>query len=787
MKRVFFFAFLILMGCKILFSQTFSWNNIEVFHYDIHLSVVNFTAKQISGHTEITTVSKVNGLDSVYFYLSELQIDSIVSNGTLLNTFIHDNDSIVKIQLPSVANTSDTFRITIYYHGQPILDPSGFGGFYFSGDNLYAYNMGVAFEDDPHSYGRTWFPCVDSFTHKSYYDLFITTEAPKFAVCGGTMISKTFNAQDGTFLTHWKINQKTPPYLVSVAVSDYIAVEYTFPSVCGIVPVQVYVRQPDSVKVNGTFLNIVPLLMGFEERFGAYKWDRAGYVAVPFNSGAMEHAMNIAYPRFAITGNLAYESLMAHELAHSWFGNLVTCATAPEMWINEGWATFAEIVYKEIIYGSEAARDYYRDLHKEVLQKAHITDGNFLPVHGVSHNFTYSTTVYDKGGIVVYGLKNYLGDSLFYATVRAYTDHFKFKNVTTVEVRDFFSQQSGTDLTDFFDTWVFRPGFVTFIVDSFSVVPENTQYKVSVWFNQRLRGTTEYSLAGKFDILFLGAQHDEFKDHVTLNTQSGMKQFTVPFVPVAILIDPKDRTTFATTRDDAVIKQSGIRDFSNSMARLNVIQPGADSIRIFLRHHWVAPGGNLDQQQNIYRLSGSRYWEIDGNIPTGASIELRLQFSRSSAFDLLLLPTTNSTDSIVLLYRSSAAFDWTVIPFIKTGGSGSGYLTTPTLKSGQYAFGIGDPNQSEIQKYEPSKQNTMKVFPNPSNGHFTIEFDTDCLQPSVRIFNSMGKQIECTKPVPGRNSVIWNPNDNPAGMYIIQLHDTRKKVMLDSRSIIYEK
>jgi hypothetical protein len=787
MKRVLFFALVFFSGLGILSAQSFSWDDIEVYHHDIHLSVTDFSTKQISGHTTVTVVSAVNGLDSICLYLSKLQIDSIHLNGVSIQTFIHDNDSIIRIGLSSVINIHDTARVTVYYHGQPILDPSGFGGFYFSSDNLYAYNIGVAFSDDPHSYGRAWFPCVDSFTHKSLYDFYITTEAPKYAVCGGTMISKTLNLVNGTYLTHWKISQKTPPYLVSLAISDFIIIESLFPSVCGLIPVQIHVRQPDSLKAEGSFANLVNLLIGFEERFGNYRWDRVGYVGVPFSSGAMEHAMNIAYPRFAINGNLSYESLMAHELAHSWFGNLVTCASAPEMWINEGWARFAEIVYKELLYGPESARSYYRNMHKEVLQKTHISDNGYLPVHGVSHNYTYSSTVYDKGGIVVYGLKNYLGDSVFYQTVRAYTDHFKYSTVTSVELRDFFSQYSGTDLTDYFDTWIFRPGFITMIVDSFKVQQVNPGYNVSVWFNQRLRGTTYPALSSRFEVLFLGAQNQEHVEKVFLTGSSEMKAFSLPFHPVATLIDPKDKTPYATTKDDALIVQAGIRDFSNSLARLNVIQPGADSVRIFLRHHWAGPGGSVNPQQNIYRLSEIRYWEIDGNIPSGAEIELRLQFIRSNTFDLTLLPATNSADSIVLLYRPTAAFDWSVISFIKSGSSGTGYLTTPSLMPGQYAFGIGDPNQSNIPQYEPKTHNIMKVFPNPSNGHFTIEFDTDCPQPSVRIFNSMGKQIECTRPVLGMNSVTWNPNDNPSGMYIIQLHDTRKKVMLDSKSVIYAK
>jgi len=791
MKRFGLFFSMVFLLSGVLFSQSFSWEQIEVPHYDVHVSIVDIASKQISGHTQITTVSEINGLDSVYFYLQELQVDSIFINDVKVMSYVHDNDSIIKIGLPSSVNQNDTFFVKIYYQGQPILDPSGFGGFYFSSDNLYAYNLGVAFYDDPHSYGRVWFPCIDSFTHKSLYDFYITTEAPKYAVCGGTMISKTINSVDGTALTHWKINQKTPPYLVSVAVSDFVLITDTFLSVAGQIPVEIYVRQPDSVKVAGSFVNLKTIIGGFEEKFGTYGWDRVGYVGVPFNSGAMEHAMNIAYPRFAITGTLSYESLAAHELAHSWFGNLVTCASAPDMWINEGWARFAEIIYLEIVYGENTARQYFRGLHKDVLHKTHITDNGYRAVSGVPHDYTYGSTVYNKGGVIANAMRYYMGDSLFFETVRAYTEQFKYSTVTSAQMRDFFTSYSGINMNDFFDAWVFRPGFVTFVVDSFDITPANQYFDVTVWFNQKLKGTNEYAHSNKFEVLFLGENFEHHTETVYINAQSGQKEFVLSFVPVSILIDPMDKTAFATTKDDIVLKDTGTEIFSTSMSRLEISNLGADSVRLFSRHHWVAPDGGFDPQQEIYRISDYRYWEIDGNIPTSAEIELRLQYIRTTSatgnLDNTLLSTTASADSLVLLYRPNSAFNWTIIPFTRIGNSQTGFLITQAFKPGQYAFGIGNPNQSDIEKYETNNPNIMKVFPNPSNGHFTIEFETECLQPSIRIFNSMGKQIESSKPVQGKNTVSWDPTENPSGMYIIQLHDARRKVMLDSKSVIYEK
>jgi hypothetical protein len=791
MKRTWFLFLAFFIGQQAIFSQGFNWTDNNVIHYDIQLSVTDLSSHQIQGITTLTCVSQVNGLDSAHMYLAELAIDSILVNGAKTTLFNHDNDSIIKLQLPVVQQQGDTFQITVFYQGQPILDPSGFGGFYFSGDNLYAYNLGVAFSDDPHSYGRVWFPCVDAFTDKALYDFYITTTTPQWAICGGTLISKTLDTLCGTTVSHWKISQPTSPYLVSVAISDYVLVADTFDGNLGSIPIQIYVRAADSLKVAGSFANLNTLVEGFEDYFGTYHWDRVGYVAVPFNYGAMEHAMNIAYPRIVINGNLSYEYLVAHELSHSWFGNLVTCASAPEMWINEGWAVFSEYIYMEIIYGSEAAREYMRAEHKMVLQEAHITDAGYRAVHGVPHEYTYGTTVYNKGGLVVHAMRHYLGDSLFFNTVRAYTEAYKFDNISTIEMRDFFSATTGVDLNDFFDAWVYRPGFSTFIADSFHVEQVASDYEVEVYFRQLLRGTTEYALSNKFEVLFLGDGFETQTETVWISGEHGSAAFTLAFEPKAILIDPMDKTAFATTKYNQLFNETGSVNFPYTFCRLDVNELKSDSIRVFIRHHWSAPDQNVAPGSQIYRVSDARYWEIDGAMIGTEDIAVRFQYNKSTSIstgnlDNTLLPSLASTDSLVLLYRPAAGFDWAIIPFTKSGTAYAGNLITPYLIPGQYTLGVGEPNQSGVLQYEQTNNNIMKVFPNPSNGHFTIEIDEDYPKSSLWIFNSMGKQIDCI-PMQGTRSVEWKPNGNPAGMYIIQLRDNRKKVMLDSKSVIYEK
>jgi aminopeptidase N len=134
-------------------------------------------------------------------------------------------------------------------------------------------------------------------------------------------------------------------------VGNYALVEDSYSGIENDIPITYYVRPADTVKIPGTFQRIHEVMALFEEKFGAYDWPRVGYVGT--SKGAMEHASNIAYPNSCITGNSNYEWLYTHELSHMWFGDKVTCCSAEEMWINEGWATFCEHYYTEVLYDQE--------------------------------------------------------------------------------------------------------------------------------------------------------------------------------------------------------------------------------------------------------------------------------------------------------------------------------------------------------------------------------------------------------------------------------------------------
>ncbi|MDQ3190534.1 MAG: M1 family metallopeptidase, partial [Bacteroidota bacterium] len=324
-------------------------DTIDILNYTINLDITDFTNQIINGNCEIKFTPKINNINSISLDLLQLTVDSITLNNALLN-YVY-NDTLLIVNFNSPLNSSDTSSVTVYYRGTPQGDASGWGGFYFQ--NGYAFNLGVGFAADPHNYGRVWFPCFDNFVERSTYEFNILTSNNKKAICNGELTSEVTIGQDSIVRT-WKMQEEIPTYLACVAVANYAIVNKNHIGVNGNIPIMLAALPGDTTNLKNSFANLGNAIDAFEQGYGPYLWNKVGYSLVPFSSGAMEHATNIAYPRATATGSLAYETLMAHELAHHWWGDLVTCETAEDMWINEGMASYSEQLFTQYVYGQSA-------------------------------------------------------------------------------------------------------------------------------------------------------------------------------------------------------------------------------------------------------------------------------------------------------------------------------------------------------------------------------------------------------------------------------------------------
>ncbi|HOY32149.1 MAG TPA: M1 family aminopeptidase [Bacteroidales bacterium] len=758
-------------------------DSLDVLNYSINLNLTNLPSHTISGFTTLRITPLANNLSVVKLDLLKLNIDSIYVENSLLTTFTY-NDTVIGISLPQSLNMDDTVDITVFYHGIPQTDASGWGGFYFSSDNSFAYNLGVGFDAVPHNYGRVWFPCIDDFVDRATCDCYITVTNGKMAVCGGTLLSVSDHGNN-TSTFHWRMHAPVPSYLISVAVGDYVAVTDTFNGMSGHVPVNIYVRPSDTNNAKGSFINLKQILGIFENRFGPYRWERVGYVGVPFDNGAMEHATNIAYPLSCINGGLDYESLYAHELSHQWFGDLTTCSTAKDMWINEGWASYCESIYRELLYGVDSYKNNVRQNHFNVVKSAHAIDDGYRALYGIPDEYTYSTTVYDKGADVVHTLRNYLGDSVFFAAVTSLLNDYQFRDISSAGLRDYLSTHTGVNLNDFFQAWVFSPGFPHFSIDSFIVTQTSPQIKVRAYVRQRLNHAPAFAHSNKVEITFGKNDWQFFTDTIRFSGESGSREFTLPFIPDFAMLDFNEKISDAITDMYEVVKTTGTYNLPLSFCDL-VVNSVHDSALVRVEHSWVAPDPLKYPAPDIKRLSDYHYWKVDGIFPADLRIGARFRYNRvtspSGSIDNILLPTTSSADSLLLLYRANAASDWVVTHFSRLGNFTIGHLIVDTLRRGEYCLAVGTPYLADIQDNEVYN-GLLNVFPNPSNNSFTFSFDIK-EKAYIKVFDISGKEVWMNETRDKEKSMIWNTRNMAPGTYFAQMFSVKGNQKLGERKLL---
>ncbi|MBP6731968.1 MAG: M1 family metallopeptidase, partial [Chitinophagales bacterium] len=447
-------------------AQDLRGDTIDLRSFNLKLDLSDFTTKVLRAEAVIGIKSKQNGVTGIQLDLLKLTVDSVKVNTSAV-PFTY-NDSVIAINLLLNLNTGDSATLQVFYHGNPYRAAGDFGGFYWT--NAYAFNIGVSFLADPHTYGRVWFPCFDNFEQRSLYEFYVTTKNTHKAFCNGLLQDIATNGNKKIW--HWKLTQDIPSYLASVAVSDYATVEDTVNGMTGTLQVQLAARAADTTNLKNLFVHLHDAFHIQEEAWGPYLWDRVGFCIVPFNAGAMEHATNIGFMTYYLNSlSSQAERTMAHELSHHWFGNLVTCKTAGEMWLNEGWASYNEHLFYERLYGDSTYKDAVRVNHEDVLHKAHISDGSYLPVSGVPTESTYGSTVYNKGADVIHTLRAYMGDQLFFSCVKNFLTDFAWQNITTIQLRDYLAQCAGINLNDYFNDFITAPGFTHFSIEQLRTLP----------------------------------------------------------------------------------------------------------------------------------------------------------------------------------------------------------------------------------------------------------------------------------------------------------------------------
>lgn len=731
----------------------------DVLHQRIVLDLT--LGDNIAGICTITASPRQAGQTQLDLHLKALTIDSITSQtGVLSHTHIGD---LVHVELPQPFSPEDTLSFSVHYRGDPVTDPSGFGGFYTS--PALTYNLGVAFQNTPHSFGRAWFPCVDNFTERCSFDFEIKTNGGRGSWCNGARTAITQLGGD-TIVTHWSIAEPIPSYLASVAAADYREVHSTFQSTTGVeIPVLLVAAAGDTTAMKNSFQHLSNAFERFERWFGPYSWNKVGYVLT--TQGAMEHSTSIHYPRSIANGTLAYENIMAHELAHQWFGDLITCERAEEMYLNEGFAEYLSYLFLEEVYGREGYMSEVRTNHRQMVQQAHLLDQGWWALADVPQQWTYGEHSYNKGADVLHTLRSYLGDSLFIAGMTSFLQYNAFRAVNSTMLRDHLTAFTLMPMNDFFDDWIFQPGWAAFEVDSFSVnatpTPQGT-HPTQITISQKQRGPSSPYNNVPMTITCIDASGNEWTSPVPIllgGTQCSA-DVAPPFITKWVVLNADERISQAVTYDRDTLTGPGTEIYYHTDLRLTVVQT-PEPFTVHLEEAWVAADDGTDAPF-AYVVSPDRYWRISGAIPQTAQLNARFSYDGrpniTAALDAGLMENAEGVvfneDSLVLLYRPDATWAWSRFPQQTLSVLGNptdkiGRIDISGAKAGEYVLAwrksaVGTPEHVLADGH-------WAIAPNPAHGSTLLQFDGPIRTGNVQLIDGRGRVVS------------WQPLQGPSMQY----------------------
>lgn len=717
-------------------------DTLDILHTTLTLDFTQWENQVMHAAASYEIMPLLDDIEKVVFDLNPFSVDSVLVNG-LPAGYTHVAPLLV-IDPPEPISANTAIEVVIFYHGTPQPDASGLGGFYWEAN--FAFNLGVGVDANPNSFGRAWHPCFDNFIERSTYTIEVLTSGNRQAYCGGLPTSIQELPGD-SLLSTWEMTETIPAYLSSIAIGNYVRVEQVFEGLLGDIPVWIIAQAQDTTAVLNSFTHLFDAIEGYETFYGPYRWSKVGYVMVPFSSGAMEHATNIAYPILAANGSLAFSWIMAHELSHSWWGNLVTCQSQEQMWINEGFATFSEALFFEHLEGYSSYLNYMRNKHKDVLTTAHVRDGGRFAVNNIPHDLTYGAHVYDKGASVIHTLRGVLG-AAFFPALQDFLDANAFSAVHTDQLRDFLSNYTAFDLDAFFSTWVNQPGYPDFRLSSIDISSNGTNYTVELNIGQHLHHAPELYEDVPLTITVFADDHNGLTEDIEV-VASGLEtsiSFELDFEPQQIIINRDERIQQAVLADERVFSSNGIKNLAYAEFRMSVSSfQGGEEAWVRAENHWSP--ADIAPEQPEFRISTDRFWRVcaAGNTDYNATCRVRYYGNPDapSYFDTeffaemaeLGLPE----DSLIIVYRQTPNSPWLIHPDFSVGVQGvaddyQGFIDFSWLGDGDYAWGY---KTGLVGTGESHQAPSISVYPNPASDRIFIRDYAG----SVRIYGANGRLL----------------------------------------------
>jgi aminopeptidase N len=400
-------------------------------------------------------------LDAVEFEVKSVKLDHAGAKEPTALSFRHDGKKLA-VELTGDWPTGKVGKLLVQYRVRQPRDGLFFFGPAPSEPNVpyMVWSQGEAITN------RFWFPCNDNPVQRQTTETIVTVADGFEVLSNGKLLEKKTNA-DKTVTFHWKQSQSHVSYLVTLVIGKFDIVEEKWNGL----PVSYYVPKGQKETINRTFGRTREMLDFFSRRFGIdYPWEKYAQVVVEqFTSGGMENTSATTLTQWTLHDERAMldsspDGLIAHELGHQWWGDLVTCKDWAHLWLNEGFASYCEVLWDEHKLGADEAA--YLLVGKA---KSAIAGGKERPIVDRRYpapRLMFDARAYPKGAWVLNMLRKQLGEETFWKAIRTYGSTHKFQTVETSDFRKTLESVSGRNLEKFFYDWTERPGHPVLSVQS---------------------------------------------------------------------------------------------------------------------------------------------------------------------------------------------------------------------------------------------------------------------------------------------------------------------------------
>ncbi len=485
----------------------------DVKHVKLEVTL-DFEQETIAGTIYTTLSALYEDVQTITFDAVELHIERVTREAGKELAFNTTGEKLV-VTLDRPYRHGETFTLAAEYHAKPRT------GLHFIKPApedptrpLQAWTFGQP------QYHRYWFPCHDSPNDRATTEFVVTVPAQFITIANGNLLGVTDNGATKTH--HWRHDIPHATYLVSLVVGDFAVIEDFYKHV----PVTYYVR-PDRKDDAPFYLGKTPEMMRFFSEYTGveYPYDKYAQTVVELFTGAMEHTTATTHgfsllldQRAALDMNLA--SVVAHELAHQWFGDLITCRDWPNGWLNVGFATYFEVLWSEHDLGN----DYFKQSMKALKEGYLHEDHNYRRpiVYHVYHRDGFELFdghMYNKGAWVLHMLRHQLGDAAFRRAIKAYIERYREREVVTADLERTFEEVTGHSLAQFFQQWVYQGGYPAFEV-SYSWDNEHHMAKVKIKQTQQVDDLTPCFVTPVDLVFTVPTSEDAAKDEQSAATRA---------------------------------------------------------------------------------------------------------------------------------------------------------------------------------------------------------------------------------------------------------------------------